>query len=129
MVEKFRIGLALQPVATALFANSPLRDGAPTDYLSWRSHVWTDVDPDRWVGRRGGWAGGLVSWGGWVGGWVGSGHGAGKALELAVRAGTPPPPPPHTHAHKHSRTQNHARSQVRHAALGVRGGHGIRAVR
>lgn len=47
MVEKARVGLALQPVATALFANSPFRDGKPTGYLSWRSHVWTDVDNDR----------------------------------------------------------------------------------
>ncbi len=47
MVQKFRIGLALQPVATALFANSPFRDGKPTGFLSWRSHVWTDVDADR----------------------------------------------------------------------------------
>ncbi|KAL0019880.1 hypothetical protein WJX79_010929 [Trebouxia sp. C0005] len=47
MVEKARIGLALQPVATALFANSPFRDGKPTGYLSWRSHVWTDVDNNR----------------------------------------------------------------------------------
>lgn len=47
MVEKFRIGLALQPVATALFANSPFKEGRPTGFLSWRSHVWTDTDPDR----------------------------------------------------------------------------------
>jgi glutamate--cysteine ligase len=47
MIDKFRIGLALQPVSTALFAMSPFRDGKPTGYLSWRSHVWTDVDPDR----------------------------------------------------------------------------------
>ena len=47
MVEKFRIGMALQPVATALFANSPFKEGKPTGYLSWRSHVWEDVDPDR----------------------------------------------------------------------------------
>ena len=47
MVEKFRIGIALQPVATALFANSPFKEGKPTGYLSWRSHVWTDTDPDR----------------------------------------------------------------------------------
>lgn len=47
MVEKMRIGIALQPVATALFANSPFRDGSDTGYVSWRSHVWTDVDPDR----------------------------------------------------------------------------------
>lgn len=47
MVDKFRIGLALQPVATALFANSPFKEGKPTGYQSWRSHVWTDTDPDR----------------------------------------------------------------------------------
>ncbi|MEC9346366.1 MAG: glutamate--cysteine ligase [Pseudomonadota bacterium] len=47
MVEKFRISLALQPLATALFANSPFREGAPTGMLSSRSHVWTDTDPDR----------------------------------------------------------------------------------
>lgn len=47
MVEKFRIGIGLQPVATALFANSPFKEGKPTGYLSWRSHVWTDTDPDR----------------------------------------------------------------------------------
>ena len=47
MVAKFRLGMALQPVATALFANSPFRDGKPTGYKSWRSHVWTDTDADR----------------------------------------------------------------------------------
>jgi glutamate--cysteine ligase len=47
MVRMFRIGLALQPVATALFANSPFRHGAPNGFLSYRSHVWTDTDPDR----------------------------------------------------------------------------------
>jgi glutamate--cysteine ligase len=47
MVKKFRVSLALQPVATALFANSPFREGAPTGLLSTRSHVWTDTDPDR----------------------------------------------------------------------------------
>jgi glutamate--cysteine ligase len=47
MVRKFRIGLALQPIATALFANSPLTEGKPNGYLSYRSHVWTDTDPDR----------------------------------------------------------------------------------
>ncbi|MBK8907857.1 MAG: glutamate--cysteine ligase [Rhodospirillales bacterium] len=47
MAEMFRVGLALQPVATALFANSPFRDGRPCGYLSYRSHIWTDVDPDR----------------------------------------------------------------------------------
>jgi len=47
MVKKFRVGLALQPVATALFANSPFTDGRPNGYLSYRSLVWTDTDPDR----------------------------------------------------------------------------------
>jgi glutamate--cysteine ligase len=47
MVEKMRVGVAMQPVATALFANSPFKEGKPTGYLSWRSHVWTDVDADR----------------------------------------------------------------------------------
>ena len=47
MIEKFRIGIALQPVATALFANSPFKEGKPTGFLSWRSNVWTDTDPDR----------------------------------------------------------------------------------
>ena len=47
MVRMFRIGLALQPIATALFANSPFKEGKPTGYLSYRSHVWTDTDPDR----------------------------------------------------------------------------------
>ena len=47
MVEKFRIGMALQPIATALLANSPFREGQPTGMLSSRSHVWTDTDPDR----------------------------------------------------------------------------------
>ncbi|MBT4006678.1 MAG: glutamate--cysteine ligase [Rhodospirillales bacterium] len=47
MVEKFRIGLALQPIVTALFANSPFTDGKPNGYLSYRSHVWTDTDVDR----------------------------------------------------------------------------------
>ncbi|MCX7931581.1 MAG: glutamate--cysteine ligase [Rhodovarius sp.] len=47
MVEKLRISLALQPLATALFANSPFRDGAPSGLLSGRAHAWTDTDPDR----------------------------------------------------------------------------------
>lgn len=47
MAKKFRVGLALQPVATALFANSPFVDGAPSGYVSYRSHIWTDTDPDR----------------------------------------------------------------------------------
>jgi len=47
MVKKFRVALALQPVATALFANSPFADGRPTGYQSYRSLAWTDTDPDR----------------------------------------------------------------------------------
>ena len=47
MVAKFRVGLALQPVATALFANSPFAEGQPSGFLSLRSQVWTDTDPDR----------------------------------------------------------------------------------
>jgi len=47
MVQKFRTSLALQPVATALFANSPFTDGRPNGYVSYRSHVWEDTDPDR----------------------------------------------------------------------------------
>ena len=47
MVAKFRTSLALQPIATALFANSPFTDGNPNGYLSFRAHIWTDTDPDR----------------------------------------------------------------------------------
>ncbi|MDQ3495506.1 MAG: glutamate--cysteine ligase [Pseudomonadota bacterium] len=47
MVRKFRVSLALQPVATALFADSPFAEGRPNGYLSYRSHIWTDTDPDR----------------------------------------------------------------------------------
>ncbi|WP_262695827.1 glutamate--cysteine ligase [Kordiimonas aquimaris] len=47
MVEKFQISLALQPLATALFANSPLKEGRPNGMRSLRSHVWTDTDDDR----------------------------------------------------------------------------------
>ncbi|HLS18217.1 MAG TPA: glutamate--cysteine ligase, partial [Paracoccaceae bacterium] len=47
MVQKFRTALALQPVATALFANSPFWEGKPIDHLSWRSRIWRDLDADR----------------------------------------------------------------------------------
>jgi glutamate--cysteine ligase len=47
MAEKFRVGLALQPLATALFANSPFTEGRPNGYLSYRSHIWSDTDPQR----------------------------------------------------------------------------------
>ena len=47
MVKKFRTGLALQPLATALFANSPFTEGKPNSFLSYRSHIWSDTDPHR----------------------------------------------------------------------------------
>jgi glutamate--cysteine ligase len=47
MVKKFRVGLALQPLATALFANSPFLEGKPNGFLSYRSHIWSDTDPHR----------------------------------------------------------------------------------
>jgi glutamate--cysteine ligase len=47
MVKKLRVSLALQPVATALFANSPFLDGKPNGYLSYRSEVWRDTDNQR----------------------------------------------------------------------------------
>jgi len=47
MAKKFRVGLALQPLATALFANSPFTEGKPNGYLSYRSHIWSDTDPQR----------------------------------------------------------------------------------
>ena len=47
MARKFRVGLALQPLATALFASSPFTDGKPNGFLSYRSHIWSDTDPAR----------------------------------------------------------------------------------
>ena len=47
MVKKFRVGLALQPVATALFANSPFTEAKPNGFKSFRSHIWEDTDPAR----------------------------------------------------------------------------------
>ncbi|THG16521.1 hypothetical protein TEA_010564 [Camellia sinensis var. sinensis] len=47
VIRKFRASLALQPIATALFANSPFTEGKPNGYLSMRSQVWTDVDNAR----------------------------------------------------------------------------------
>lgn len=47
MVMKFRTSLALQPIATALFACSPFTEGKPNGFLSARANVWTDTDPDR----------------------------------------------------------------------------------
>ncbi|MBL8589679.1 MAG: glutamate--cysteine ligase [Methylobacteriaceae bacterium] len=47
MVRKLRVSLALQPVATALFANSPFTDGRPNGFLSMRSEIWRDTDNAR----------------------------------------------------------------------------------
>ncbi len=47
MVQKLRVALALQPVATALFANSPFFEGKPNGHKSWRSRVWRDLDSAR----------------------------------------------------------------------------------
>lgn len=47
MVKKMRVAVALQPIATALFAASPFTEGKPNGFLSYRSQVWTDTDPDR----------------------------------------------------------------------------------
>jgi glutamate--cysteine ligase len=47
MVKKLRVSLALQPVGTALFANSPFTEGKPNGFLSFRSEIWRDTDKDR----------------------------------------------------------------------------------
>jgi glutamate--cysteine ligase len=47
MVKKLRVSLALQPVATAMFANSPFTEGKPNGFLSFRSEIWRDTDPNR----------------------------------------------------------------------------------
>jgi glutamate--cysteine ligase len=47
MVKKFRVGIALQPIVTALFAASPFAEGRLNGFLSYRGHIWTDTDPDR----------------------------------------------------------------------------------
>jgi glutamate--cysteine ligase len=47
MAQKFRVSLALQPLATALFASSPFTEGRPNGFMSYRSHIWTDTDPAR----------------------------------------------------------------------------------
>jgi glutamate--cysteine ligase len=47
MVKKMRVGLALQPIVTALFADSPFTEGRENGFLSYRSEIWRDVDPDR----------------------------------------------------------------------------------
>jgi len=47
MVQKLRVALALQPVANALFANSPFLDGRPNGWKSWRAHIWQNLDAAR----------------------------------------------------------------------------------
>jgi glutamate--cysteine ligase len=47
MLRKLRVSLLLQPLATALFANSPFTEGRPNGFLSYRAHVWTDTDNER----------------------------------------------------------------------------------
>ena len=47
MLRKLRVSLLLQPLATALFANSPFTEGRPNGFLSYRAHVWTDTDNQR----------------------------------------------------------------------------------
>ena len=47
MVQKLRVALALQPVATALFANSPFFEGKVNDHQSWRAHIWQNLDDAR----------------------------------------------------------------------------------
>ncbi|RCW88587.1 glutamate--cysteine ligase [Paracoccus lutimaris] len=47
MVQKLRVALALQPVANALFANSPFLDGKPNGWKSWRAHIWQNLDDAR----------------------------------------------------------------------------------
>ena len=47
MINKMRVAIALQPLSTAIFANSRIKEGVDTGYASYRSHIWTDTDPDR----------------------------------------------------------------------------------
>ena len=47
MIKKMRVAIALQPIATALFSNSPFFNGIPVNHKSWRSRIWRDLDPDR----------------------------------------------------------------------------------
>jgi glutamate--cysteine ligase len=47
MRDKMRVGLALQPIATALFAYSPFTENRPNGFLSFRSEIWRDTDPHR----------------------------------------------------------------------------------
>ncbi len=68
MVQKLRVALALQPVATALFANSPFFEGKPNSHKSWRSRIWRSLDDSRtgmlpWVFEEGM---GFECWAEWV---------------------------------------------------------------
>ncbi len=47
MVKKLRVSVALQPIATAIFANSPFTDGKPNGFQSFRSEIWRDTDNQR----------------------------------------------------------------------------------
>src|SRR5690554_154745 len=47
MIKKMRVSQALQPIVTAIFANSPFSEGKPNGYLSYRAHIWNHTDPDR----------------------------------------------------------------------------------
>ena len=47
MVKKLRVSLALQPIVTAIFANSPFSEGKLNGYQSFRAAIWQDTDPDR----------------------------------------------------------------------------------
>src|ERR1044072_6610257 len=46
MADNFRVGLALRPIGTALFANATFTEGRPNGCLSFRGHIWSDTDPD-----------------------------------------------------------------------------------
>src|SRR5690606_1842211 len=43
-MQKMRVATGLGPILNALFANSPITDGKPNGYLSYRGHIWTDTD-------------------------------------------------------------------------------------
>lgn len=47
MIQKMRVAVALQPLATAYFANSHIKEGIDTGFKSYRSYVWTDTDNNR----------------------------------------------------------------------------------
>ena len=47
LVKKMRVGIALQPIATALWSNSPFTEGQPNGFLSKRADIWQDTDNDR----------------------------------------------------------------------------------